>query len=145
MESSGGEEMKEWKFIKKVEVDEETIGIVVSSDKNDNPFELEELLIYSEQNVTTTANSQLFLLLDNIMVSSSANSFLTTSPKSILYKTEWCGVRLSQSLSATYPIANVALSNASYRISKSSPRYFKMIELRTQKSIKTGTFYIYGR
>ena len=139
--------MKEWKLIKKVEVDEETIGIVVRSDENDNPFELEELLIYSEQNVTATANSQLLLLLDNIIVSSSANSFLTTSPKSILYKTEWCGVRLSQSLSATYSIVNVALSNASYRISESSPRYFKKIELRTQDTIKikTGTFYIYGR
>ena len=145
MKDSGGEEMKEWKFIKKVEVDEETTGIVVSSDKNDNPFELEELLIYSEQNVTTTANSQLLLLLDNISVSTSVNAFLTTSPKSILYKTEWCGVRLSRSLSAIYPITNVALGGANYRISESSPRYFKKIELRTQNSIKTGTFYIYGR
>lgn len=106
---------------------------------------MEELLIYSEQNVTAASNSQLLLFLDDIAASSSANAFLTTSPKSILYKTEWCGVRLSQSLSATYPITNVALANASYRISAASNRYFKKIELRSQNSIETGTFYFYGR
>lgn len=145
MEETGGDDMKEWRFIKKVEINESTEKFVVSSDENGSPFELEELLIYSEQNVTAASNSQLLLFLDDIAASSSVNAFLTTSPKSILYKTEWCGVRLSQSLSATYPITNVALANASYRISAASNRYFKKIELRSQNSIETGTFYFYGR
>lgn len=145
MEKSGGDSVKEWRFIKKVEINESTEKFVVSSDENGDPFELEELLIYSDKNVTAASNSQLLLFLDDMETSTSANAFLTTSPKSILYKTEWCGVRLSQSLSATYPITQVALSNAAYRISTISNRYFKKIELKGQKSIETGTFYFYGR
>ena len=145
MEGTGGDDMKEWRFIKKVEINESTLGIVVSSDENGDPFELEELLIYSDHDVTASGNSQLLLFLDDIGASTSVNSFLTTSPKSILYKTEWCGVRLSQSLSATYPITGVAIANASYRISTISNRYFKKIELKSQNSIETGTFYFYGR
>lgn len=146
MEKSGGDSVKEWRFIKKVEINESTEKIVVSSDENGDPFELEELLIYSDQNVTAASNSQLMLFLDGVMASTSVNSFLTTSPKSILYKTEWCGVRLSQSLSTTYPITGVASSGANYRISTISNRYFKKIELAGQQTpIETGTFYFYGR
>lgn len=145
IEKSGGDSVKEWRFIKKVEISESTEKIVVSSDENGDPFELEELLIYSDQNVTAASNSQLLLFLDDMEVSTSVNSFLTTSPKSILYKTEWCGVRLSQSLSATYPITQTAFSNAAYRISTISNRYFKKIGLKGQGSIETGTFYFYGR
>ena len=61
MEKSGGDSVKEWRFIKKVDINESTEKFTVSSDENGNPFELEELLIYSDQNVTAVSNSQLFL------------------------------------------------------------------------------------